>query len=73
MTVIIFSSLCSCLRLDRLKSRRGYTHLPNGQSGGRRGLVGAIGGRGPGNSSSRRPDLEEENRLIDQLDEEWED
>ncbi|KAL1961318.1 hypothetical protein VTO42DRAFT_46 [Malbranchea cinnamomea] len=77
MAIIIFSSMCSCLRLDRLKSPRVYSILPHGQGsggpdGGRRGIVGAIGGRGTSNRQ-RRPDVDEENRLIDQLDEEWED
>lgn len=73
----LFSSLSNCIGLNRLGSSRGYTHVSNGQEGGgRRGLVGAIGGRGTvgGRGSSRRAnDIEEENRLIDQLDEEWDD
>lgn len=75
MAVIAFSSLCACLSLDRFKRPGGYVGLSNGGgssvSGGRRGLVGAIGGRGTNNRPGRSVD--EENRLIDQLDEEWED
>lgn len=73
MSIIGFFSLGNCLNINRFKSR--YTSLSNGQgdsgSGGRRGLVGAIGGRGTNNRPRRSVD--EENRLIDQLDEEWED
>ncbi|KAI1946011.1 Cation-independent mannose-6-phosphate receptor CI-MPR [Ophidiomyces ophidiicola] len=74
MAIILFSSVLGCF-----KSSGGYTRLPLGQDNGnshRRGLVGAIGGRGPSNSNTvrgRRHDVDEENRLIDQLDEEWED
>lgn len=44
----------------------------------RSGIVGAIGGRGSGNGSGSRnsgqkSNVDEENRLIDQLDEEWDD
>jgi hypothetical protein len=49
-------------------------------SGGqqRSGLVSAIGGRGStggsgGRNSGSRSNVDEENRLIDQLDEEWDD
>lgn len=38
--------------------------------GGRGGVIGAIGGRG-GRGQGR--DVDAENRLIDQLDEEWDD
>ena len=74
MFSILCSSLCRCLPLDRLKQTGRYTHLNDGRrsSGGRRGLAGAIGGRGTGDRSGRR-DVDEENRLIDQLDEEWDD
>ncbi|WEW55302.1 Cation-independent mannose-6-phosphate receptor CI-MPR [Emydomyces testavorans] len=79
MVIILFSSILSCF-----KSREGYTRVSLGQdnnnNGGgthRRGLVGAIGGRGSNNHGTtgrgRRHDVDEENRLIDQLDEEWDD
>lgn len=75
MAIIGFSSLGNCLNINRFKSQGGYTGLSNERgssgSGGRRGLVGAIGGRGTSNRPRRSVD--EENRLIDQLDEEWED
>lgn len=38
---------------------------------GRGGFIGAIGGRGVGHGGRR--DVDAENRLIDQLDEEWDD
>ncbi|KAK2801212.1 Cation-independent mannose-6-phosphate receptor CI-MPR [Onygenales sp. PD_10] len=64
--------------LDRAS---GYSQFSNGESNyndRRGGLVGAIGGRGGisnggGSGRGRRTDVEEENRLIDQLDEEWDD
>ncbi|KAJ6144449.1 hypothetical protein N7470_008344 [Penicillium chermesinum] len=65
MFVILFSSLGSCFR--RSPSHSGYT--PAGGDG-RGGFFGAFGGRG-GRSSSR--DVDAENRLIDQLDETWDD
>ncbi|EFW20208.1 Cation-independent mannose-6-phosphate receptor CI-MPR [Coccidioides posadasii str. Silveira] len=74
MVIIGFASVLNCF-----KSRGGYARLSLGQSNGdspRRGLVGAIGGRGPRNwnvGRGGRPNVDEENRLIDQLDEEWDD
>ena len=66
MFVILFSSLASCLRLKRSPSSSGYTRAGTDSRGG---FIGAIGGRG--RTSGR--DLDAENRLIDQLDEEWDD
>jgi len=68
MFIILFSSLGRCLRLRGSPSSSGYTRA----DGGRGGFIGAISGRGSG-SYSRRRDVDAENRLIDQLDEEWED
>lgn len=74
MVIIFFSSILGCF-----KSRGGYSRLSVGQdssSSQRRGLVGAFGGRGPANGNvgrGRRSNVDEENRLIDQLDEEWDD
>ncbi|PGH04858.1 hypothetical protein AJ80_08467 [Polytolypa hystricis UAMH7299] len=82
LCIILFSSLQRCLSFR--PSNRGYAHLSNGnrassgpsgqRGGGGGGIVGAIGGRGavPGREG-RRMDVDEENRLIDQLDEEWDD
>lgn len=71
MTIILLSSLTRCLRLDRLSiRRRGYSRADTtagGAAGARGGIIGAIGGRG----GTR--DVDAENRLIDQLDEEWDD
>lgn len=68
---------------------RSYAGDGNNASGGtdgrnsaggqqRSGLVGAIGGRGSaggsgGRNTGQRSNVDEENRLIDQLDEEWDD
>ncbi|OAX84019.1 hypothetical protein ACJ72_01613 [Emergomyces africanus] len=83
LSIILFTSVSRCFRSANLKSSTGYSHLSNGNRNfnARRGdgLVGAIGGRRDGGGSgtnggrSRRADVEEENRLIDQLDEEWDD
>lgn len=63
--VIIFSSLTRCF------TRKGVS-ISGAQRGG--GLIGAIGGRGrAADLRGSRPDVDAENRLIDQLDEEWED
>ncbi|RMJ25773.1 vacuolar sorting receptor [Aspergillus sp. HF37] len=67
MTIILFASLGRVLRLDR-SSRGGYVHANDARSSG--GLVSAIGGR---RGRDSRGDVDAENRLIDQLDEEWED
>ncbi|KAK2812594.1 hypothetical protein FQN50_001238 [Emmonsiellopsis sp. PD_5] len=80
LMIILFSSLSRCLRGNK-STTTGYSQFSNGQSSyndRRGGLVGAIGGRGGvsnggGNGRGRRTDVEEENRLIDQLDEEWDD
>ncbi|GLI78096.1 cation-independent mannose-6-phosphate receptor CI-MPR [Penicillium ochrochloron] len=69
MFVILFSSLGRCLRLKRSPSNGGYVRA---DGDGRGGFIGAIGGRGVGNHGGRR-DVDAENRLIDQLDEEWDD
>ncbi|KKZ64611.1 hypothetical protein EMCG_09465 [[Emmonsia] crescens] len=83
LSIILFTSLSRCFRSNNLKSPTGYSHFSNGnhnvndRRGG--GLVGAIGGRrdgvggGTNGGRGRRTDVEEENRLIDQLDEEWDD
>ncbi|KAK2753640.1 Cation-independent mannose-6-phosphate receptor CI-MPR [Onygenales sp. PD_40] len=79
LMIIIFSSISRCLRVN--KPPTGYSQFSNGESNyndRRGGLVGAIGGRGGisnggGSGRGRRTDVEEENRLIDQLDEEWDD
>jgi len=76
--IIMLSSLYRCLPFSILKSPRGYSALSNSHSshdgpGGRSGIVGAIGGRGVGMGRGRRSDVDEGNRLIDQLDEEWDD
>lgn len=69
MLVILFSSLGRCLRLNRSSSSGGYTRA---DGDGRGGFIGAFGGRGGAGSGGRR-DVDAENRLIDQLDEEWDD
>ncbi|KAL2014708.1 hypothetical protein VTN00DRAFT_2233 [Thermoascus crustaceus] len=73
MTIILFSSLTRCLRLDRLSIRRRvYSRADitaGGVAGARGGIIGAIGGRG----GQGTRDVDAENRLIDQLDEEWDD
>ncbi|EFQ98014.1 hypothetical protein MGYG_08915 [Nannizzia gypsea CBS 118893] len=80
MFIILWSSIANCFRFR--KSRSAYSQLGHGPSngsagGGRNGLVGAIGGRGRNAAGSNRRqdqrDVDEENRLIDQLDEEWDD
>ncbi|KAJ5678939.1 Vacuolar sorting receptor (Mrl1) [Penicillium macrosclerotiorum] len=68
MFVILFSSVGNCLRLRRSPSSRGYTRAGTENRGG---FIGAIGGR-RGSQGGRR-DVDAENRLIDQLDEEWDD
>lgn len=67
MLVILFSSLGNLLKFRRSPSSDGYTRA---DSGGRGGFIGAIGGRGRGQGGR---DIDAENRLIDQLDEEWDD
>lgn len=67
MFVILFSSLGNCFR-PRRPSAGGYAHVGSDSRGG---FIGAIGGRGEG--QGRRRDVDAENRLIDQLDEEWDD
>ncbi|KAJ5820526.1 hypothetical protein N7474_006117 [Penicillium riverlandense] len=67
IVVIIFSSLANLLHISRSPSRSGYVRADTGTRGG---FIGAIGGRGgPGH----RSEVDAENRLIDQLDEEWDD
>ena len=65
MFIILFSSLGSCFK--RSPSSNGYTRPGDSQRGS---FIGAIGGRG--RASGDRRDVDAENRLIDQLDEEWE-
>ena len=62
MQDILVIATSSCARL--LPSRRGYSRVNGGITVG--GGGGSAGRRGRGSS-------EDENRLIDQLDEEWED
>lgn len=62
MTIILFSSLGRMFRLKRPSS--GYGQVNGGVADTRRGSFIGRGGRG---------DIDAENRLIDQLDEEWED
>jgi cation-dependent mannose-6-phosphate receptor len=64
--IIIFSSLTRCFTKKGSSSSGGYSRA-NGQNG----LIGAIGGRRGGDRGGR--DVDAENRLIDQLDEEWND
>ena len=68
MFIIIFSSLGNFLRCKGSPSSNGYTRA---DSSGRGGFIGAIGGRGGRGQGVR--DVDAENRLIDQLDEEWDD
>ncbi|RJE19023.1 vacuolar sorting receptor [Aspergillus sclerotialis] len=67
MTIILFSSLGRLLRIRR-SSRGGAVHA-NGP-GNSRGFISAIGGR---RGRGGHDDVDAENRLIDQLDEEWDD
>lgn len=67
MVVILFSSVGNCFRSNR-PSSSGYTRAGGDSRGG---FIGAIGGRGGGHGGRR--DVDAENRLIDQLDEEWDD
>ncbi|KKA23576.1 Vacuolar sorting receptor (Mrl1) [Rasamsonia emersonii CBS 393.64] len=67
--IIIFSSLTRCFTWKRA-SIGGYAGVSSQRGGG---LIGAIGGRGRADLRGSRPDVDAENRLIDQLDEEWED
>lgn len=67
MFVIIFSSLGNLFRCKGSPAGDGYTRA---DSNGRGGFISAIGGRG-GRGQGR--DVDAENRLIDQLDEEWDD
>ncbi|OJD17027.1 hypothetical protein AJ78_02871 [Emergomyces pasteurianus Ep9510] len=81
LSIILFTSVSRCFRSNNFKSPTGYSHFSNGNHNvndrRRGGLVGAIGGRrddgasGTNGGRGRRADVEEENRLIDQLDEEW--
>ncbi|KAJ6119531.1 hypothetical protein N7523_003811 [Penicillium sp. IBT 18751x] len=66
MFVILFSSLGHCFRSNR-PSHGGYTRADGDDRGG---FISAIGGRG---GHGGRRDVDAENRLIDQLDEEWDD
>lgn len=65
MLIIGLSALGRTLRL-----RRSGSGSDSAASGADRGIVGAFGGRRRGRGAR---DVDEENRLIDQLDEEWED
>lgn len=65
--MIIFSSLGNLFNCKRSPAGSGYTRA---DSNGRGGFIGAIGGRG---ARGQGRDVDAENRLIDQLDEEWDD
>lgn len=65
MAIILFSSIGRALQLNR-SPPGGYIHANGARTS--RGLMSAIGGRRGGEN---RSDVDEENRLIDQLDEEW--
>ncbi|KAJ5468445.1 Vacuolar sorting receptor (Mrl1) [Penicillium sp. IBT 31633x] len=67
MVIIVFSSLGNLFHCRKSPSGNGYARA---DSTGRGGFVGAFGGRG-GRGQGR--DVDAENRLIDQLDEEWDD
>lgn len=69
MFIILFSSLGNCVRFKRSPSHDGYARAGSDSRGG---FIGAIGGRGA-RGSGGRGDVDAENRLIDQLDEEWDD
>lgn len=70
MGLIAYSSLTNCLPFKRSPSRSGYSRAAGHERGG---FIDAIGGRGTRGGSGGRGDVDAENRLIDQLDEEWED
>lgn len=70
MFVIIFSSLGNLFRCKGSPAGNGYTRA---DSNGRGGFIGAIGGRGGQGGRGQGRDVDAENRLIDQLDEEWDD
>ena len=65
MTISLFSSLGRVLRIRR--SPRGGSVHANGPRNSR-GFISAIGGR---RGRDGHNDVDAENRLIDQLDEEW--
>lgn len=67
MVVIVISSLGNIFNCKRSPSSNGYARA---DSTGR-GFIGAFGGRGARSQGGR--DVDAENRLIDQLDEEWDD
>jgi cation-dependent mannose-6-phosphate receptor len=69
--VIIFSSLTRYFTSKR-SSAGGYSRV-NGSGSQRGGLIGAFGGRRESDRAGRGVDVDAENRLIDQLDEEWDD
>ncbi|KXG46995.1 uncharacterized protein PGRI_037410 [Penicillium griseofulvum] len=69
MFVIIISSLGNLLRCKGSPAGNGYVRA---DSSGHGGFIGAIGGRG-GRGRGQGRDVDAENRLIDQLDEEWDD
>lgn len=71
--IIVFSSIARFFRLKRSQSDR-YSRVNGTDASAQRGgIIGAIGGRGGGEGRGHRADVDAENRLIDQLDEEWED
>lgn len=65
MIIILFSSLGRLCRGNRAPAL-GHSRGGSAQGGG---FIGAIGGR----RQPRASDMDAENRLIDQLDEEWDD
>lgn len=68
MFVIIFSSLGNLFRCKGSPAGDGYTRADSNSRGG---FIGAIGGRGGRGGRGQSRDVDAENRLIDQLDEEW--
>ncbi|KAJ5748342.1 uncharacterized protein N7511_010038 [Penicillium nucicola] len=71
MFIIVFSTFGNICRMNRSRSTNGYVRADS--DGGHGGVIGAIGGRGGRGGRGQSRDVDAENRLIDQLDEEWED
>lgn len=69
MGVIVYTSVTNYLPSRHARSGSGYIRTSTDD---RSGFIGAIGGR-RSRGSGGRGDVDAENRLIDQLDEEWED
>ncbi|EEH19822.1 hypothetical protein PABG_02081 [Paracoccidioides brasiliensis Pb03] len=74
LSMILCSFLSRCFRIS--KSTAGYSRFSNGNydaNDRHGGIIGAIGACAGTTGAQRRrgPDVDAENRLIDQLDEEW--